>query len=73
MPGPLRNATKVSSRAHRGRPWPEGAGEQLRAMEASPANRRQAAVAGWARDNGVTAEGHKGVDWNRLRAWGLCG
>ncbi len=44
----------------------------------SPANRRQAAAAAWARESGTAVRTygdgkHPHPDWHRLRALGLCG
>lgn len=52
------------------RGWSLPAAERMGAAT-HPANRRQAAAAGWAEDNEVTTELGGHADWHRLRAMGL--
>ncbi|MGH9122035.1 MAG: hypothetical protein ACRDYC_08820 [Acidimicrobiales bacterium] len=40
-------------------------------VPASPGNRRRAAVAAWARESGVLADGWQSPDWRRLTELGL--
>lgn len=50
------------------RDWPLPARERA-GLPASPANRRQAAAAGWALEAGITNGSHP--DWHQLRGMGL--